>query len=446
MDSEWDPKNLPDGTMEGRGYDTLRRAVESGKDYDSIVRGTVFDIMEYLEDLVRTGDTGELPSADLNALRAWVLGILDAEFAAHLARQQDTGEERDSDRLTRAFRALDVAGIIAREHFDRNPREANYRLSGYVARSADARGFACYTAEDGEQAAGSGALLIGYGAREETPEANAAIGAEVAEVLRAHGLTVNWNGDPRKRLDVAADTALVRRGRRAAFVGKSAAEAPKAEWSARTTGSGARLRAPRWGRACPNPASAGQLSGLLLPWLPEGIAVTLRIGQDRELSAVREWDVLVLTVADGTEARITRFQAASALTAWIAGGQLPTGGPVEPESDLLEVAYQDVGEEGIGSVDSLEPMGLAECRELLYQITPEDGSFLTCVGRSGATIQMSWREGPRLWVERPGPEARQFLGRYATLAEMEELITVLAEEDRANIERLGDLEVISWGG
>lgn len=192
--------------MAGYGPQSIRASVLVGRDYDSIMRHTVTDTLEYLDDLVGSGEVQGLPTDDPAELRTWVTGILDAEYAAHRQWRPAPDGSTDSDRLTRAFRALDTSGIIAREFFDRNPREANGRLAAQVGRDSGARGYACYTAEDGEDAAGGGVLLVGYGSREGTPEADAAVGAEVTEVLREHGFVVEWDGDPDRRLSVRADT------------------------------------------------------------------------------------------------------------------------------------------------------------------------------------------------------------------------------------------------
>ncbi|WP_017588008.1 DUF6891 domain-containing protein [Nocardiopsis ganjiahuensis] len=206
MDDKWDPRNLPDGSMSGNGHQSIRARVLIGEDYDGIMRHTVTENLEYLDDLVNSGETRGLPTDDPDELRTWVIGILDAEYTAHRQWCPAPDGSTDSDRLTRAFRSLDTSGIIAREFFDRNPREANGRLASQVAQGPGARGYACYTAEDGEYAAEGGRLLVGYGSREGTPEADAAVGAEVTAVLREYGLDVEWDGDPGRRLDVRAAT------------------------------------------------------------------------------------------------------------------------------------------------------------------------------------------------------------------------------------------------
>ena len=50
-------------------------------------------------------------------LRALAMPAVTSAFAAHLADQATWPERTDSDRLTDAFRALDQAGIVAREDF-----------------------------------------------------------------------------------------------------------------------------------------------------------------------------------------------------------------------------------------------------------------------------------------------------------------------------------------
>ncbi|GAB3987470.1 hypothetical protein GCM10029978_106410 [Actinoallomurus acanthiterrae] len=118
------------------------------------------------------------------------------------------------------------------------------------------------------------------------------------------------------------------------------------------------------------------------------------------------------------------------------------GGP-EPESDgPLQVTYCDYAG---GSEQTLAvPMSFAEARLVLIRLRPRKGNFATFEGRSGAIVQVMWEDGPRLWLESPDPAARCSRGRHVTPAEAEELIGVLADEDRVDLARLGDLEVRSW--
>ena len=66
----------------------------------------VSGVAEYLD--------GAAEPADLYGL-AWE--IVPREFAAHFEAQAGWPARTDSDRLTDAFRALDLAGIVAREDF-----------------------------------------------------------------------------------------------------------------------------------------------------------------------------------------------------------------------------------------------------------------------------------------------------------------------------------------
>ncbi|MEV0403831.1 hypothetical protein [Actinoallomurus sp. NPDC050550] len=123
------------------------------------------------------------------------------------------------------------------------------------------------------------------------------------------------------------------------------------------------------------------------------------------------------------------------LAAWPGGPEPETAGP-------LKVTYCDYARRR--AQDDAVPMSLAESRGVLLDLRPRKGNFATFEGRSGAIVQMMWEDGPRLWLESPDSTAQCSRGRHVTPSEADELIGVLAEEDRVDLARLGDLEVRPW--
>ncbi|GAA0368671.1 hypothetical protein NE235_04090 [Actinoallomurus spadix] len=118
------------------------------------------------------------------------------------------------------------------------------------------------------------------------------------------------------------------------------------------------------------------------------------------------------------------------------------GGPAPEDAAPLKVTYRDYAR-GCGE-DAPVPMPLAAARRVLLDLTPRTGGFATFEGRSGAIVQVIWEDGPRLWLESPDAATRSSRGRHVTPAEAEEMIRVLADEDRADLTRLGGLEIRPW--
>lgn len=167
----------------------VRLQVALGIDpYRRIVESTVY----YL--------TGEAEPDEIVAIAAEVAAI---ELAAHCAAQETWPEVTDSDRLTAAFRELDESGIVARECFKCCQSCGLRDIGGEVKGSPAARGYVFYHQQDAEACAGGVGgkdLYLAYGHFGRPPTAE--IGTEVTDVLRRHGLTVQWNGSTSQRIEV----------------------------------------------------------------------------------------------------------------------------------------------------------------------------------------------------------------------------------------------------
>ncbi|TDC80312.1 hypothetical protein [Actinomadura sp. 7K507] len=148
--------------------------------------------------------------------------IVGEEFAAHLADQETWPEELDTDRLHRAFRELDMSGIVARLDHTCCQNCGISELGEEVPRGEDRRGYVFAHRQDMEDAVPGGSLALSYGVIGEgrqPPEAQVEIGREVAAALRRHDLEVDWNGTPQKRIGVSLTWRRRRLGRLAAWPG-----------------------------------------------------------------------------------------------------------------------------------------------------------------------------------------------------------------------------------
>ncbi|MEV5748014.1 hypothetical protein AB0L00_09365 [Actinoallomurus sp. NPDC052308] len=301
---------------------TIREALAIGDlDFDAIIE----DCVEYLHGV-----------AEADTVRAAATEIATEEFAAYRSDQETWPDVLDADRLIRAFRELETAGIIARENFTCCQSCGTAEIGGEAPEGAEPRGYVFCHHQDVQAAVGGHGVYLSYGAFGGDEAATTRIGEEIVAVLRRHGLTPDWNGDSGRRIAVPLT------------------------WRRR-----------RFGR----------------------------------------------------------------LAAW-------PGGPEPENAGPLMVTYRDYAR-GRGEDDAV-PMPLAAARRTLLDLTPRKGNFATFEGRSGAIVQMIWEDGPRLWLESPDVATRSSRGRHVTPAEAEDLIRVLAEEDRADLARLGDIEVRPW--
>ncbi|XRQ09081.1 DUF6891 domain-containing protein, partial [Actinomadura welshii] len=148
--------------------------------------------------------------------------VVGEEFAAHLAEQEGWPDELDTDRLHRAFRELDMAGIVARLDHTCCQNCGISEIGEEYPDEEERRGYVFAHRQDMEAAVSGGGLTLSYGVLshgEQPSEAQAGIGQEVAEALRRHGLEVGWDGDPRERIDVSLTWRRRRFGPLAAWPG-----------------------------------------------------------------------------------------------------------------------------------------------------------------------------------------------------------------------------------
>jgi hypothetical protein len=181
-------------------------------DFDSIVeQGT-----EYLEDA---------PGA-----RSLARAFAVEEFTDYMAAQQTWPEVLDSDRLLRAFRDLDLAGIVARVDFACCQNCGVTEIGGEVPEGERRayRGYVFCHRQDMAGVVRGGGLDLAYGIFTDAvlPVDQTGIGMEVAAMVRRHGLEVNWNEDPGSRIAVPLTWRRRRFGRLATWPGGFTSAAP----------------------------------------------------------------------------------------------------------------------------------------------------------------------------------------------------------------------------
>ncbi|MGC0318091.1 DUF6891 domain-containing protein [Kitasatospora acidiphila] len=132
--------------------------------------------------------------------RGQATALVDRLWLERVAEQAGWQGITDPERLTRAFAALDEAGITARENFTccRGCGQSEIGAEG----QPDARGFVYFHTQCTDSAAAGHGLTLLYGGFDGSAETTAAIGHEVAAALEAVGLPTEWNHDPSRAITV----------------------------------------------------------------------------------------------------------------------------------------------------------------------------------------------------------------------------------------------------
>ncbi|MCX4794895.1 MULTISPECIES: DUF6891 domain-containing protein [unclassified Streptomyces] len=126
--------------------------------------------------------------------------LADRMWLERVAEQATWQGETDPERLTRAFTALQKAGITARENFTccRNCGQSEIGGEG----GPDARGFVYFHTQCTDSAAAGHGLMLLYGGCDGSSETTEVIGNEVVAALEAAGLNAEWDRDPGQAITV----------------------------------------------------------------------------------------------------------------------------------------------------------------------------------------------------------------------------------------------------
>lgn len=121
-------------------------------------------------------------------------------WADRLAEQAGWQGETDPERISRAFEALESAGITAVENF------TCCRSCGLAEIDDEslpgARGFVFFHSQCTDSAVSGRGLTLLYGGFDGSSRTTAAVGREVVAALGEVGLAVEWDGDPGRALTV----------------------------------------------------------------------------------------------------------------------------------------------------------------------------------------------------------------------------------------------------
>lgn len=135
-----------------------------------------------------------LQSADgRESLKAELEKVVDEELSAHRKREAEWRFLTDADRLSRAFKALEKHGVIARERFAdcRKCGVADMKLlrEDLLERGQRADGYVFFTDQDADGLSESGELVLEYGSFRDDAEASQKVGGRVEQVLKSEGLS-----------------------------------------------------------------------------------------------------------------------------------------------------------------------------------------------------------------------------------------------------------------
>jgi hypothetical protein len=132
--------------------------------------------------------------------REQAAALVDRLWLERVAEQATWRGETDPERLTRAFAALEQAGITARENFTCCRTCGQAEIGGESVPGA--RGFVYFHSQCTDSAAAGHGLTLLYGGFDGSAETTTAIGDEVVAALAAAGLQTRWDRDPGRSITV----------------------------------------------------------------------------------------------------------------------------------------------------------------------------------------------------------------------------------------------------
>jgi hypothetical protein len=172
----------------------IHRAIRAAYESRAAILSTAMEIAE-----AEAADPAERTTVDAAAIS----DEIDAAAAAALQDQVTWPSETDSDRLDRAFAALEQSHVIARQDFTCCQSCGHAEIWDEVGDEDDVwRGYVFFHSQDTDRAIDGGGLYLGYGSATGEQAATTAIGDDVVAALRAVGLSVTWDGSLNSRIRV----------------------------------------------------------------------------------------------------------------------------------------------------------------------------------------------------------------------------------------------------
>ncbi|GLX01364.1 hypothetical protein [Microtetraspora sp. NBRC 16547] len=192
---DWVPLDLGPGPVPPLELDDDEREQLEKRVREVLVGGyaTRAELAEIAQDYLVSEDYG--PVSPEQARR-----LVDRMWVERVEEQTAWEGETDPERLTRAFTALETAGITARENFTCCRTCGQAEIGGVG--SPDARGFVYFHSQCTDAAAGGHGLMLLYGGFDGSPATTTSIGQEVVAALEETGLSVEWNGEPRQAITI----------------------------------------------------------------------------------------------------------------------------------------------------------------------------------------------------------------------------------------------------
>ncbi|MBR7831110.1 hypothetical protein KDK95_32695 [Actinospica sp. MGRD01-02] len=168
----------PDPVVAARAAENARLLVTYG----------TYDVYQVADMLIHRQDEDEETRGLEPMVFVQTKRIAEAAWQRRLAEQASWPERTDVDALEAALALLAGGGICARGVLDRGHAD-------------EPRGYVYFDLEEMELAVEQGVLWLYFGAVK--PHEDADVAAEIVGHLRAEGLTVEWDGDPKKAIKVA---------------------------------------------------------------------------------------------------------------------------------------------------------------------------------------------------------------------------------------------------
>ncbi|MFJ9845979.1 DUF6891 domain-containing protein [Kitasatospora sp. NPDC101155] len=151
-------------------------------------------------DLAEIAEEYLTPGKHQPVLRDQLATLVDRMWSQRVREQEVWPAETDPDKLARAFAALADADIVAREHFT-CCRSCGLAEIGAEA-SPGSRGFVFFHSGGTADAVLGNGLTLYFGGFDDSEQTTASVGRQVVAALEQAGLSVDWNGDPGRAIDV----------------------------------------------------------------------------------------------------------------------------------------------------------------------------------------------------------------------------------------------------